>query len=136
MKSLLFAYCLLLGTSLFGQVTVEDCPEMNEVVERYSRLFPADEEIEGWSILVALNQDRRKIDEIKNKFTYQNPAFKGDVEWTYESPYYKLIIGAFEDRKSSLPWLAKIRESYPGAFAVKATFPREAIVEFRRKMPL
>ena len=135
-KSILFLFLLMLGVSLQAQVRFQEPAAMNRVTAEYAAMYPADEEIQGWSILIALNRDRRKIDETQREFKYRYPSFREDVEWRFENPYYKLIVGAFEDRNSILPLLDKIRKHYPGAFEVKNNFPREEVIRFRRRISL
>ena len=99
-------------------------------------MYPSDQEIEGWSILIALNRDRRKIDKIQSEFKYRFPEFRDEVEWRFENPYYKLIVGAFDDRTTALPLLEKIRKHYGSAFEVKNTFERQEVIRFRRLIHL
>ena len=127
---------LCVAMSSTAQVTIEEPAGIDRVMYDYARLYPMDEEVQGWSILVALNRDRRKIDDIQREFKYRYPEFADEVEWRFENPYYKIIIGAFEDRTDSLPLLEKIRKKYPGAFEVKNTFQRDAIIKFQRRIRL
>ncbi len=133
----MIAICMFwLGGSAIAQITIEEPLVMDRIIQDYADLYAADEEIEGWSILVGLNRDRRKFDQIQSGFRYRFPEFQEYIEWRFENPYYKLIVGAFTDRKSSLPLLHKIRKSYSGAFQVKNTFPREDVIRFRRLVQL
>ena len=120
----------------YAQVDVQEVDDMNRVVSEYAAMFPGDEEIEGWSILVALNRDRRKFDQIQAEFRYRYPEFREFIEWRFENPYYKLVVGAFEDIKSAQPLLHQIRKKYSSAFEVRNTFPREDIMRFRRLIQL
>ena len=126
----------LMLSPLMAQVQIDDVPDMRRVVSDYAALFPAEEEIEGWSILVALNRDRRKFDQIQAEFRYRYPEFREFIEWRFENPYYKLIVGAFADIKSAQPLLQQIRKNYSSAFEVRNTFPRQDIMRFRRRIEL
>lgn len=123
-------------TGAMAQVQIEEPVEMDRIMYDYAKMYPLDEEVQGWSILVALNRDRRKIDSILREFKSRYPEFGQDIEWTFENPYYKLIIGAFEERNDALPLLEKIRKKYSGAFEVKNTFEREEIIRFQRRIRL
>lgn len=135
-KFILILFCVFLGQSTFAQVSIEEPADMARIVSDYSRLYAPGEEITGWSILVALNRDRRKIDKVQAEFKYRYPEFREFIEWRYENPYYKIIVGAFGSSDSALPLLDKIRKHYPGAFEVKNSFPREDIMRFRRLVRL
>ncbi len=136
MKWILFILFFLSVDVTYAQVVVEEPVGMDRVLLEYSNLYPKNEVIQGWSILVALNRDRRKIDEIQREFRYRFPSIGEDAEWTFENPYYKLIIGAFEERRDSLPLLEKIRKRYPGAFEVKNSFIRNEVIAFQRRIQL
>lgn len=117
-------------------MTIEEPVGVDRVLSDYARMYPMDEEVQGWSILVALNRDRRKIDDIQRELRYRYPEFGDDVKWRFENPYYKIIIGAFEERVDALVLLDKIRKKYPGAFEVKNSFPRAEIIQFQRRIRL
>jgi hypothetical protein len=127
---------LFIGNQITAQVTIEEPVDMDRIIADYARLYSPSEEITGWSILVALDRDRRKIDEIQGDFKYRYPEYREFIEWRFENPYYKILVGAFENPESSLPLLHKIRKHYPGAFEVKNSFHREDIMRFRRMVRL
>ncbi len=135
---ILFVICVIAFVSGRGngQVTMEEPVGIERVLSDYARLFPLEEEVQGWSILVALNRDRRKIDELKRDFRYRFPEYSENLEWQFDNPHYKIIIGAFESRVDALPLLEKIRKKYPGAFEVKNTFRRDEIIKFHRRIQL
>lgn len=119
-----------------AQITIEEPAEMQRVKSDYARLYPMDELVQGWSILVALNRDRRKIDEILRDFKYRYPAYGRDLSWKFENPYYKIVFGAFEEQKDALPLLEAIRKKYPSAFVVQNNFIRSEILAFQRLIRL
>lgn len=127
---------LLCVMGLQAQVTIEEPQGMQRVKSDYARLYPMDEVVQGWSILVALNRDRRKIDETLRDFRYRFPTYGSDLSWRFENPYYKIVFGAFEEQKDALPLLDKIRKKYPSAFMVQDNFMRRDILAFQRLIRL
>lgn len=136
MKWILSLAIIVCTLGIQAQVTIEEPPQMQRVKSDYARLYPMNEVVQGWSILVALDRDRRKIDQTLRDFKYLYPTYGKDLSWSFENPYYKIVFGAFEEQIHALPLLDKIRKKYPSAFMVQGSFMRRDILAFQRLIRL
>jgi hypothetical protein len=125
---IIFTLCV----QLHSQVIIQEPPGLSAAFHSYSNLNLSKNEINGWSILITLNRDRRQMEKMELRFKYHFSELQDFVSWRFEDPYYKLIVGAFPNRISSLPLLEAIRQKFPAAFEIKFSFPPEEIIEFRK----
>ena len=119
-------------TPVQAQVEIIDPPGLSRVIQQYSDINMTKDKINGWSILITLNRDRRQLERMESRFRYHFPEFERFLSWRFEDPYYKLIVGALPNRLSSMPVLEAIRQKFPAAFEIKESFPPEDIMDFRR----
>ena len=89
---------------------------INNLVNKYKEILKNKGGIDGWKIQITFKAKREKILPIKNKFTNLYPKIPAQI--TFESPYYKLIVGSFRTRNEALKTQHKINKHFPGAHPV------------------
>ena len=94
---------------------------INNLVNKYKEILKNKGGIDGWKIQITFKAKREKILPIKNKFTNLYPEIPAQI--TFESPYYKLIVGSFRTRNEALKVQHKINRVFPAAHPVPAIIP-------------
>ena len=89
--------------------------EINEITTRDARRF-----VQGFRILVVSSNDRNKVMTAKSKLYQQFPALQ--VYLMYQSPYYKLKVGNFKERKDAEDYLPNLQQIFPsGVYIIRDT---------------
>jgi len=86
-----------------------------------------DEGVSGWRIQVLATTDRRKLEDVKEKFQRTYPEV--NVDWKHDKPYYKLRAGAFSSKLEAARLLYRLKREFPSAYPAKDNNinPREFI---------
>jgi hypothetical protein len=89
--------------------------EINEITTRDARRF-----VQGFRFLVVSSNDRNKVMTAKSKLYQQFPALQ--VYLMYQSPFYKLKVGNFKERKEAEDYLSNLQQLFPsGVYIIRDT---------------
>ena len=124
MKRMRLFSTLILATSFTvlqaqSSITVEEEPTITSMMNRMVELNRYKETIEGWRIQILATTDRRKMEEVRQKFQSRHP--KISIDWTHTKPYYKLRAGAFTSKLEATRLLYQLKKDYPSAYPAKDT---------------
>ena len=86
-------------------------------MEKYISWGEDEKSINGWRIQIINTDDRRRMEKNLSDFRYYFPEVRY-VKWKQVSPYYKVIIGAYETKPDVLAFLQKVKEKFPSAIPV------------------
>ncbi len=121
---LLIFFVFLIGGQCVGQdVSHEPVPlwivepEVAALFEKFVHLNKSKGTLSGWRIQLLASTDRMRVERELVRFRTLYPAIPAD--WIHQSPYYKLVVGAFESRKEAYRYLYIIRQDYPNAFPAR-----------------
>lgn len=70
--------------------------------------------------------DRRKMEASRAKFTRMYPDT--DIQWEHVRPYYKVKVGAWEDKRSLQVFLLEIKNDFPSAIPVMDDIKKAELV--------
>ena len=115
---LIIIWTVWMSANLFGQgnsrnIDISEQPEIRELLDYFILTGKEEPYIEGWRIKVISTTDRRQMENARYKLSQLYPEVTYDV--SYESPYYSLKVGAFEDRFEVEPYLQRIKIDFPSA---------------------
>ena len=96
-----------------------------KLIYKYKEILKNKGGIDGWKIQITFKSKREDIIKVKKKFTELYPELLADI--TFESPYYKLIIGSFRTRNEALKIQHKINNVFPAAHPVPAIVPAKIL---------
>jgi len=114
----LILFLLINTIDLIGQrIVVNEDPVIAEMMEKYQRWNEEEDKIQGWRIQIINTDDRRKMEKALADFRTNFPDIKY-VKWRQVSPYYKVIIGAYESKLDVLAFIQKVKEHFPSAIPI------------------
>ncbi len=99
-------------------VVFYESAEVQRVMDQYAAHNRLRELIPGYRIQLLSTTDRRKMENIKQKFAANFPYMQTDFQHT--PPYYKLRTGAFASKVDAMRILHKVKKEIPGAYITKA----------------
>ncbi len=113
-KLILLSIIFCFGFQLsFGQ-SINETPEVQSIMDRYTASNRMKTTIKGWSIQLLATTDRRKMEQTKDEFTQKYPMIF--VDWEHSAPYYKLHVGVYQSKLEALRQLHQFKADFPGAF--------------------
>lgn len=98
-----------------AQNIVEE-PLISQMMKSYVDYHKNHTELRGWRIQLIATTDKRQMESARKKFAETYPDY--DVVYTHVPPFFHLKAGAFLKKQDALPFLEKMKETYPGAFLV------------------
>ncbi len=126
MRTNLFLILLISSSTLFAQgVTIHKDPRLDLLISKQVELnkvvyLENNRTGNGFRVLVINTNDRSKAIEVKSKMMTEFPDHKTYL--VYQSPYFKIQVGNFRDRKEAEALRKKIIRYYPtGVIVVPAT---------------
>jgi len=110
---------LLIGSSNLSaqQIRINEDSSISEIMEKYIRWEKEETHVPGWRIQIINTDDRRKMEKALGNFRYYYPNV-GYTTWKQVSPYYKVIIGAYESKLEVLAFLQNVKRRFPSAIPV------------------
>jgi hypothetical protein len=131
MRNIFLLLILISAKSLFAQgVTIHKDPRLDllisKQVELNKEVFKENNRTGyGFRVLVINTNDRNKAMEVKSKMMSEFPEHKTYL--IYQSPYFKIQVGNFRDRKEAENLRKKIIPFYPvGVIVIPATVEYKA----------
>ncbi|MFN0015914.1 MAG: SPOR domain-containing protein [Saprospiraceae bacterium] len=119
MRIAVFLLAFFAGSFRAGAQTVATNadPAIEQLVRTWVAQNRANPRIEGWRIQIMSSTDRQLVESGKSQFLSLYPGFSAD--WVHEKPYYKLRVGAFQNRQEALSFLIQIKNDYPDAYPTR-----------------
>lgn len=115
-------FLLLLGLFLkpeirSQQVIINEDPAIRQLMDHYVQWNKEEESVEGWRIQIINTDDRRKMEKALNDFRNFFPQIQY-AKWKQVSPYYKVIVGAYESKLDALAFLEEVKMHFSSAIPV------------------
>lgn len=127
-KILLFSiYCSIIG---FSQTTYSNNgggiklkePYFVENINGIYDQYVNEVQISGFSIQLKSVNNKEEIDDLYNKITDKPEYIYMKPRLDFESPYFKLRLGYYMDKKIAYRDLMELRRTYPEAIIVSSKF--------------
>jgi hypothetical protein len=125
MKKILFLAALYISFNSFGQdsssITVHKDPRIDQLIKRQSQINEettreARKAGKGYRLLVINTTKRDDAISAKAKVYTYFPELKAYL--LYQSPYYKLKVGNFKERKEAEDYQKRMKGYFPGGVFV------------------
>lgn len=84
--------------------------------------------VKGWRIQIITTDDRRKMESAKSKFSSMYPDV--EVQWNHVSPYYRVRVGAYENKMQLMGFLLELKNDFPGVIPVIDYIKKTELVGF------
>ncbi len=111
-----------------GQVTVDTSPAINQMMEKFTTTNKAEKSIKGWRIQIITTDDRRKMEAARGKFSGLYPDV--DVQWNHVAPYYRVKVGAYENKMQLMGFLIELKQYFPGVIPVMDNIKKSELVGY------
>lgn len=116
-RKLVFLICMLGGLiSIAKAQTIVEEPLVSSMMRSYVDYNKNHTEMRGWRIQLVATTDKRQMESAKKKFDNTYPEY--ELIFDHDPPFFHLKTGAFLTKQNALPFLEKMKDSYPGAFLV------------------
>jgi TFIIF-interacting CTD phosphatase-like protein len=126
MRNFILLFLLISVNDLFAQgVTIHKDPRLDLLISKQVELNKVvykenNRTGNGFRVLVINTNDRNKAMEVKSRLMSEFPEHKTYL--VYQSPYFKIQVGNFRERKEAEALRKKIIQYYPtGVIVVPAT---------------
>lgn len=118
MKSplLLLAFGLLSCQMVNAQINVSEEYTVTQMMSRHRSVSSLKEVMDGWAIQILVTDNKFKAEQAKVKFLERYPQIKASLD--FQSPYHKLKVGAFLNKKDALDLQQKLKMDYPDSYPV------------------
>jgi len=126
-------YTLLLIGMLFlntlsgqGNVTVNTSPAIDQMMDKFTNTNRSETSIKGWRIQIITTDDRRKMEAARGKFAGLYPGV--EVKWNHVAPYYRVKVGAYENKMQLMGFLLELKNDFPGVIPVMDNIRKSELV--------
>ncbi len=132
LNSILFKGLFLLSLIMifsgfsYGQVTIKEEPEIQELMNRYIQNNSDTPMVRAWRIQIITTNDRSSMDRALVDFRKLYPNNK--YEWSHNPPYYQVRTGAYEKKSDLEAFLLKIKKDFPSAIPVQDDIDKKEII--------
>jgi hypothetical protein len=115
-------------TTLSGQKEyLQEQPSITSMMKAWIKYNQANETVRGWRIQIITTDDRRKMDQTRSKFAGLYPDIPSN--WEHESPYYKVQIGAYDNKLEVQAFLQELKEDFPLAIPVMDDIKKTELIK-------
>lgn len=114
---LLFVFLGFHSNAGAQHIVINEDPAIRDLMNKYTEWNKEELSIQGWRIQIINTDDRRQMEKALVDFKENFPEVEY-VRWKQISPYYKVIIGAFDSKLDVLAYLEKIKEDFPSAIPI------------------
>lgn len=120
-----FSYDIAIGQ---GQVTVSTTAPVDKMMDKFTSQNQSQETIQGWRIQIITTDDRRKMETAKSKFSNLYPNV--DVEWKHVAPYYRVKVGAYENKMQLMGFLLELKKDFRGVIPVRDNVKKSELIGY------
>lgn len=125
----LFFFYLSFGSlSAQGNVNVSTSLEIEQMMEKFTSTNRAENSIKGWRIQIITTDNRRKMEAARGKFASLYPDV--DVKWNHVAPYYRVKVGAYENKQQLMGFLLELKNDFPGVIPVMDNIKKSELVGY------
>jgi len=128
MKYIVMLFSLLLGSQMYGQgeVNVNTSATITQMMDQFTSTNKSQNTIKGWRIQIITTNDRRKMETARSKFSSMYPDI--DLKWNHVAPYYRVKVGAYENKMQLMGFLLELKNDFPGVIPVMDDISKSELV--------
>lgn len=132
MKSIISTILLIVTASLLygqGEVNITYSKAIESMKEKFIATNKSNDEIKGFRIQIITTDDRRKMEAAISKFSGMYPQV--DLKWNHMPPYYKVSVGAYENKMQLMAFLLDLKPDFRGVIPVVSNIKKSELVGYR-----
>ena len=96
------------------------------MMDKFTNTNRAETSIKGWRIQIITTDDRRKMEAARGKFSGLYPDV--EVKWNHVAPYYRVKVGAYENKMQLMGFLLELKRDFPGVIPVMDNIRKSELV--------
>lgn len=119
-SKLFFALIFLMSTAATAtaqSIVVKEERAITDMMERFSQLNRSVATINGYRVQILATPDRQQLESARQVFQYKYPNIR--VDWVHTNPWYKLYVGAFDNKLEAMRLQYLLKRDYPNAYLVR-----------------
>ena len=130
MKFIVMLFSLLLCFQISGQgtVNVNTSATITQMMDQFTSTNKEESKIKGWRVQIITTNDRRKMETARGKFSSLYPDIK--VKWNHVAPYYRVKVGAYENKMQLMGFLLELKKDFPGVIPVMDNINKSELVGY------
>jgi len=109
-----------------GTVNVTTSPAIDRMMGQFTSSNRSEETIKGWRIQIITTDNRRKMEAARSKFRSLYPDV--DVSWNHVAPYYRVKVGAYENKMQLMAFLLELKRDFSGVIPVMDDIKKTELV--------
>ena len=110
-----------------AQVTIKEEDKISQAMEQYISDNREMDIVRAWRIQIITTDDRREMERARSDFRILYPGIKNS--WEHTAPYYKVKVGAYENKEDLEAFLLKLKKDFPSAIPVRDDVKKEDLIE-------
>jgi len=111
-----------------GQVNVTTSPSVDQMMKTFTNNNQSENSIKGWRIQIITTDNRRKMESARGKFSSLYPDV--ELKWNHVAPYYRVKVGAYENKIQLMGFLLELKEHFPGVIPVRDNINKTELVGY------
>ncbi len=130
MKYIVLLFSFLLSFQMNGQgiVNVNTSTTIIQMMDQFTSTNKAENTIKGWRIQIITTNNRRKMETARSKFSSMYPDV--DVKWNHVAPYYRVKVGAYENKMQLMGFLLELKNDFPGVIPVMDNIGKSELIGY------
>lgn len=125
----LLLLCVLQGSAQ-GNVSMTYSSNIERMMDKFISENKSAESIKGWRIQIITTDDRRKMEAAISKFSSLYTDM--EVKWNHVPPYYRVRVGAYENKMQLMAFLLDLKRDFPAVIPVVDDIKKTELVGYSR----
>jgi len=109
-----------------GEVTVNVSPTIETMMDNFVTKNKDETTVKGWRIQIITTDNRRKMETARGKFSGLYPDM--EVKWNHVAPYYRVRVGAYENKMQLMGFLLELKRDFPGVIPVMDNIKKTELI--------
>ncbi len=109
-----------------AQVSITEEPAISRAMNDFQYQNQQSQTVTGWRIMIISTNDRRKSEAAKLKFDEMHPEMTS--YWEQDVPFYKVTVGAFENKDALQGLLLELKRDFSSAIPVVDQIQKSELV--------
>jgi len=121
-------FLFLLNSVVISQnnIKVNTSNSLDMFMQQFINNGKNNENIKAWRIQIITTDNRREMEQAKDKFKTMYPDIS--MDWKHISPYYQVRIGHYENKNKLMPFLLELKKTFPAATPIYDTVSKRSLV--------
>jgi len=109
-----------------GEVDINYSKDIERMKDKFINDNRSQDVVKGWRIQIITTDDRRKMESAIGKFSSLYPGT--ELTWNHVPPYYRVKVGAYENKMQLMAILLDLKKDFPGVIPVVDNISKSELV--------